>query len=92
METLDFRARSSLAKFAGTIVSITGALLVTLYKGLPITDTSMRTPLQLLSPPESNWILGGLLLACSAFCLALLIVLQVKKEKEDPIFSLSPRN
>lgn len=82
MEKLDLQTRSSLAKFSGTIVSIAGALMVTLYKGLPIMNTSTRTPLQLLSPPESSWIIGGFLLACSALFLSLLIIVQVKRERK----------
>ncbi|KAK4779660.1 hypothetical protein SAY87_015766 [Trapa incisa] len=84
METLDFRAWSSLAKLAGTIVSIAGALLVTLYKGLPITGTPVRTPLQLLTQPEPNWVLGGFLLACSAFSLSLLIIVQAWTIRDYP--------
>ncbi|OWM89624.1 WAT1-related protein At3g28050-like [Punica granatum] len=76
METLDLRVQSSLAKFTGTMVSITGALIVTLYKGFPIMNTSTSTTLQLVSPSEKSWIIGGFLLACSAFFLSLLIIVQ----------------
>ncbi|KAA8519152.1 hypothetical protein F0562_013374 [Nyssa sinensis] len=35
MEKVDCRSSSTLAKFMGTVVSITGAFIVTLYKGPP---------------------------------------------------------
>lgn len=79
MEKLDLRVQSSLAKCIGTIISIAGALVVTLYKGLPITSTSSpnsRQPNVLLSP-KSNWVLGGCLLATGSFCLAVLFIFQV---------------
>ncbi|KAA8533115.1 hypothetical protein F0562_033352 [Nyssa sinensis] len=59
MEKVDCRSSSSLAKSMGTVVSITGAFIVTLYKGPPI----LISPLQHLHMKLSKWIIGGLLLA-----------------------------
>ncbi|OWM89625.1 hypothetical protein CDL15_Pgr024373 [Punica granatum] len=84
MEMLDLRVQSSLAKFTRSIVSTTGALIVTLYKGLPIMNTSTSIPLQLVPPPEKNWMLGGFLLACSAFFLSLLIIVQTRLIRDYP--------
>lgn len=80
MENLDLKLRSSQAKSIGTVVSITGALIVTLYKGLPITPQPLQEkPLMswVLLSQKSNWLLGGFLLSISSFCLSLLIVVQV---------------
>ena len=64
----------------GTIVSITGALIVTLFKGLPITIASLPNKMadEFLLPIHSNWILGGFLLASAFFLLAVLYIVQVK--------------
>ncbi|XP_050231181.1 WAT1-related protein At3g28050-like [Mercurialis annua] len=81
MEKLELRLQSSQAKSIGTIVSVGGALFVTLYKGQPIalslgleTTSSLHGPL--LGIISSNWILGGILCAASALILALLLVVQ----------------
>ncbi|XP_054795287.1 WAT1-related protein At3g28050-like isoform X3 [Prosopis cineraria] len=87
MENLDLKLRSSQAKSIGTVVSITGALIVTLYKGLPITPEPLQEkPLMswVLLSQKSNWLLGGFLLSISSFCLSLLIVVQVWILKDYP--------
>ncbi|XP_059658546.1 WAT1-related protein At3g28050-like [Cornus florida] len=70
MEKLNLKAQSSQAKSIGTIISITGAFIVTFYKGQPITFFHS------LSSPQSNWIIGGFLFAVAAFFLALLYIVQ----------------
>ncbi|KAI8533760.1 hypothetical protein RHMOL_Rhmol10G0034000 [Rhododendron molle] len=64
MEKLAIRSSSSQAKIIGTVVSISGALVVTLYKGLPIILTppasiSLHCPLGSL---HSDWVIGSLFL------------------------------
>ncbi|TYG83478.1 hypothetical protein ES288_D01G170800v1 [Gossypium darwinii] len=63
MEKHEWRSTSSQAKVLGTTISILGAFVVTFYKG----PTILRLPHQLLSSPQINWVLGGLLLAVEAF-------------------------
>lgn len=80
MEKLDLGVQSSLAKCFGTMVSIAGALVVTLYKGLPITSASSPNS-QLndaLLSEQSTWVLGGILLALASLCLSTLFIVQVK--------------
>ncbi|XP_022726180.1 WAT1-related protein At5g40240-like isoform X4 [Durio zibethinus] len=69
MEQLEWRSTSSQAKFLGTVISITGAFVVTFYKGPIILSTQSLVvlPHQLLFSPQLNWVLGGLLLAAEAF-------------------------
>ncbi|XP_059656020.1 WAT1-related protein At3g28050-like [Cornus florida] len=78
MEKLNLKAQSSQAKSIGTIISITGAFIVTFYKGQPI--IFFRSASDLLHRPvlssQSNWIAGGFLLAVASFFLALLYVVQ----------------
>ncbi|WVZ12506.1 hypothetical protein V8G54_017036 [Vigna mungo] len=75
MEKLDLKLRSCQAKTIGTVVSIAGALTVTLYKGLPITSDEMRNNIFLSS--QSQWLLGGCILSTATFTASLLIVIQV---------------
>ncbi|KAL4353667.1 hypothetical protein GQ457_06G033840 [Hibiscus cannabinus] len=67
MEKVELRRAASQAKIIGTITSISGALLMAFYKG-PTVIPSSPSPsvLQLQRPLESsqsNWIIGGILLA-----------------------------
>ncbi|XP_028952208.2 WAT1-related protein At3g28050-like isoform X3 [Malus domestica] len=80
MERVYWRSSSSQAKVLGTIVSITGAFVVTFYKGLPIIrlSSSLASLLNqlILSSSKSNWILGGLFLAADALSTSLWYILQ----------------
>ncbi|XAR65034.1 hypothetical protein NMG60_11008984 [Bertholletia excelsa] len=66
MEDVDFRRSSTLAKTIGTIVSIIGAITVTLYKG----------PSILKNPSQSNLLLGGLLLTIDCLACGATIITQ----------------
>ncbi|XP_018720251.2 WAT1-related protein At5g40230 [Eucalyptus grandis] len=84
MEKIDLRVQSSMAKLVGTIVCIAGALTVTLYKGLPLTNGSPSMPQELPLQLQSSWIFGGFLLACAAFLVSLLLVVQTWIVKDYP--------
>ncbi|BFG16491.1 hypothetical protein CerSpe_027650 [Prunus speciosa] len=87
MEKLNWRSSSSQAKICGSIVSITGAFVVTFYKGLPIIQQSIslsNSPNQLLFSSQSNWILGGLFLAAEAFSTSLWFIMQAFIVKKYP--------
>jgi hypothetical protein len=79
MEKIDLRGTSSLAKILGTIVSISGAFVVTLYRGPPIViaqplSVSLHQPLNSL---KSDWVIGGLLLTAEYILLPLWYIVQV---------------
>ncbi|GAY36434.1 hypothetical protein CUMW_022040 [Citrus unshiu] len=76
MEKLDWKSSSSLAKSVGTIVLITGAFIMTYYKGPHLLMTSSPPNLSLqFFVPQTNWVIGGLLLAIDCvFTSAWLIV------------------
>ncbi|KAK8625501.1 hypothetical protein V6N13_090372 [Hibiscus sabdariffa] len=80
MEKLESRSTSSRAKVLGTIISITGAFVVTFYKGPTILGLSH----QLLSSPQIKWILGGLLLAIEAFMTSAWYIIQAMVMKKFP--------
>lgn len=74
MEKLDLRSSRSQIKIMGTLVSISGALVVTLYKGPPIpfsgnSHPSEPSPSTVLAT-ANNWVIGSLFLATASLCLA----------------------
>lgn len=82
MESVTFRSSSSQAKVLGAIVSISGAFLVTLYKGPRIISTppsSSSSVPQLLSSSNSNsnWVLGGLFLTTEYILVPMWYIVQV---------------
>ncbi|ONI19474.1 hypothetical protein PRUPE_3G280900 [Prunus persica] len=97
MEKLDLRKPTSHAKSLGTIVSVLGALIVTLYKGpallKPSSSPSCLTHHQprlsqqhhqpLLSQ-RSNWIFGGLLLAIQCLVSSTWNIAQAAAVKDYP--------
>ncbi|XP_030520891.1 WAT1-related protein At5g40240-like [Rhodamnia argentea] len=91
MEKVNWKSSSSQAKLVGTIASILGAFIVTLYKGPPILLSSSppssiqpRHLLFLLSR-RSNWILGGFLLAAEAFLISLWYIGQAFILRDYPV-------
>lgn len=85
MEKLDWRTKSSRAKMLGTLISISGAFVVTFYKGPALTNTqSSIAPTQLLFSSELQWIIGALLLAAQAFFISSLYILQTIVLKTFP--------
>lgn len=82
MEKLDVGSSISQIKIVGTVLSISGALLVTLYKGAPIgsfqTEPSTSQPLLSLLAETSNWVIGGLFLATSSLSFAVWNIAQVR--------------
>lgn len=80
METLDLRRSTSQAKALGAIVSVSGALTVTLYKGPAILKTLTDANLHRLQISEqSNWVVGGLMFSISSLLSAAWKVFQVKQ-------------
>ncbi|KAF8037157.1 hypothetical protein BT93_B0158 [Corymbia citriodora subsp. variegata] len=81
IETLNLRSSRSQIKILGTVVSISGALIVTLYKGpvigggisaVPYPDESLPTtqPNKALLADVPNWVIGGMFLAAAGLSLA----------------------
>jgi hypothetical protein len=80
MEQLDWRSSKSLAKSLGTIVSIAGAFIATLYKGVAILKGPSPANLsqQPLFSQDFNWILGGLFLSADCVMASAFLIVQVK--------------
>lgn len=86
MEQLDWKKFSSLAKSLGTIVSIAGAFIVTLYKGPALLKgvSSVNSSLQPLFSEDSNWILAGLFLAVDCIMASAYTIVQAFILKKYP--------
>ncbi|CAN6702670.1 unnamed protein product [Malus baccata var. baccata] len=90
LESAALRKRSSQAKILGTIVSLAGAFVVTLYKGPPIVfanqsqSLSLHQPLLNSTPTNPNWIVGGLLLTAEYILVPLWYIVQAQIMKEYP--------
>ncbi|KAL7261073.1 hypothetical protein ACSBR1_006676 [Camellia fascicularis] len=87
MEKLNLKVKGSQAKSIGSIISIIGAFIVTLYKGPSIifSSSSLSNSLhQLLLSPPPSWILGGFVLAVASFLKALLYIVQAWIIKDYP--------
>ncbi|KAF2308583.1 hypothetical protein GH714_010931 [Hevea brasiliensis] len=78
MERVAMKRRSSQAKVLGTIISIAGAFVVTLYKGPPIIIASSPSISldQSLQSPHPNWILGGIFLTAEYILVPLWYIVQ----------------
>lgn len=77
MEKLNLRSYTSQAKIVGTVVSISGALIATLYNGTSVTVSSDSSSLY--------WIIGGILLASQNFLLSFVLVSQAQIMMEYPV-------
>ena len=80
MENLALRSSITQAKIIGTLVSISGALVVVFYKAPTIISPSQSPSLSLHSPrgtSETKWVIGGLLLAVEYLLLSGCSILQV---------------
>ncbi|XP_024184556.1 WAT1-related protein At5g40240 isoform X2 [Rosa chinensis] len=77
MEKLDLRRSSCQAKVLGTIVSVSGAFIVILYKGSVIFSPS-NSPDQnfMMTLQQSKWVFGGLMLAMASVLKASWNILQ----------------
>ncbi|XP_022751891.1 WAT1-related protein At4g15540-like [Durio zibethinus] len=89
MEKVALRSSTTQAKIMGTIVSISGALVVVLYKGpkvfssSPLTSSSSSSSSVLLQwPPESsaqsNWVIGGVLIAVAYLLYSFWYIIQTQ--------------
>ncbi|GLT35478.1 hypothetical protein SLA2020_099270 [Shorea laevis] len=86
MEKVNFRRSSSQAKVLGAIVSVTGALAVTLYKGPPVLAATSSSNFlhQFLLFKDSRWIIGGFLLLLTSLSSATWTIFQTAAVKAYP--------
>ncbi|KAH6757791.1 hypothetical protein C2S51_038633 [Perilla frutescens var. frutescens] len=79
MEKLKYKSSSTAAKCMGTLVSIVGAVVATLYQGpslLGTTSPSQLITLITASSISSPWLIGGFLLTLDSIVSAIFIIAQ----------------
>uniref|UniRef100_A0ACD5Z7M6 Uncharacterized protein n=1 Tax=Avena sativa TaxID=4498 RepID=A0ACD5Z7M6_AVESA len=88
LESVDVRSKAGLAKIAGTLASVGGAILLSLYKGAALTHTTSSVQEQIASSSNNNskgrWMLGSALLVVNCITFALWMLLQGKLTKKYP--------
>ncbi|KAL0408623.1 UNVERIFIED_CONTAM: WAT1-related protein [Sesamum radiatum] len=86
MEKVACRSSSFLAKATGTVVSIAGAFVVTLYKGPQIVtlQSSSNLHYEYMGIPQLSWILGGLFLTVDCVVSSGFIIVQASILKNYP--------
>nr|XP_007140927.1 hypothetical protein PHAVU_008G152900g [Phaseolus vulgaris]ESW12921.1 hypothetical protein PHAVU_008G152900g [Phaseolus vulgaris] len=89
IEKVALRSSSTLAKILGSSISILGALIVLFYKG-PITfstpspQLSPTHPSPVVSASQTNWVLGGSLLAIEYLLVPIWYIVQTNIMKQYP--------
>ncbi|KAJ0798903.1 hypothetical protein HanLR1_Chr00c2495g0846201 [Helianthus annuus] len=85
MEVINIKHLTTQAKFIGTVVSIAGAIIMTLYQGPPIISSQLKSNISNnLLGPSSNWVLGGILLIIDAIFASMYMISQAIVLKKYP--------
>ncbi|XP_072995185.1 WAT1-related protein At3g30340-like [Typha latifolia] len=92
LERLDLKAKAGIAKVIGTLVCLFGAMLLTLYQGVALTNTStheLQAQHQATSTPPADpstkkWIFGSIALLAACFCWSLWFLIQSIIGKKYP--------
>ncbi|XP_076916563.1 WAT1-related protein At5g40230-like [Bidens hawaiensis] len=84
MEVINMKRGSTLAKFIGTLVSIAGAIIMTLYQG-PSLIPNLLHQQHLLLGQLSDWVLGGILLTIDAIFASMYIITQAIVLNKYPV-------
>uniref|UniRef100_A0A0E0CHN4 WAT1-related protein n=1 Tax=Oryza meridionalis TaxID=40149 RepID=A0A0E0CHN4_9ORYZ len=96
LETVDVRSKAGLAKVIGTLMSVGGATLLSLYKGAALTRTTSSVQEHSAkgitssssSISKERWMLGSVLLVLNCISFSLWMLLQGKLTKKYPaVFS-----
>lgn len=88
MEPLKVKSTAGAAKIAGTLMSLAGLLLLSLYKGVPLTHQEAAA----LSPAthhadgsgDRSWMLGTMALLANCLCFSFWLLLQTRLTKKYP--------
>ncbi|KAI4963541.1 hypothetical protein ZWY2020_011405 [Hordeum vulgare] len=92
MEPLKLKSMAGAAKIVGTLTSLAGLLLLSLYKGVPLTHqaTTAHGPAAHHAAAASNgsgnrsWMLGTVALLFNCLCFSFWLLLQTKLTKKYP--------
>lgn len=91
LETVNIKNKAGLAKIIGALLALIGAMVLTLYKGVPLTHktTHQIRPLHTTNIGTNNspkkWMLGSIALLGNAFSFSFWMLLQSKVTKKYPV-------
>ncbi|KAM3317808.1 hypothetical protein ACQJBY_035492 [Aegilops geniculata] len=89
MEPLKLKSMAGAAKITGTLTSLAGLLLLSLYKGVPLTHATALGPAAHHAAPSDSsgnrsWMLGTIALLFNCLCFSFWLLLQTKLTKKYP--------
>lgn len=87
VESLNMKNKAGAAKIAGTLMSFAGVMLLTLYKGVPLTHQAVPLGQHAAAEAESgkkSWTLGTIALLANGLCFSFWLLLQSKLTKKYP--------
>ncbi|XVF47817.1 hypothetical protein PTKIN_Ptkin03bG0141400 [Pterospermum kingtungense] len=84
LEKVNIRSLKSIAKVAGTVICVTGAIFMALLRGPKLLNTQMLPSKSIFGSECEHWLLGCLFLFGSATCWSLWLILQVPASASYP--------
>ncbi|XP_054790494.1 WAT1-related protein At4g30420-like isoform X2 [Prosopis cineraria] len=85
MERVNLRSSRSVAKIAGTLMCVSGAVSIALLKGPKLLNSYLLLPEPVMeSGDDQNWLLGWISLFASCFLWAIWLILQVPTTASHP--------
>lgn len=92
LESANMRSKAGRGKVFGTVVCVGGAMLLTLYKGIPLTNTSHSQAVAYNNQPSSlvshqkahRWTVGSILMLGACVCWSSWFLLQAKIGESFP--------
>ncbi|KAJ8748560.1 hypothetical protein K2173_003461 [Erythroxylum novogranatense] len=83
-ETVNMKSKTGRAKVLGALVCMSGAILLILYKGFPITNPHSRPNTMTVEKGTQRWIAGSMLLLAGSTTWASWFLMQAKIGKSYP--------
>ncbi|XP_051195811.1 WAT1-related protein At3g30340 [Lolium perenne] len=88
MEPLKVKSTAGAAKIAGTLMSLAGLLLLSLYKGVPLTHQEAASLIPATHHADGSgdrsWMLGTMALLANCLCFSFWLLLQTRLTKKYP--------
>ncbi|EOA21122.1 hypothetical protein CARUB_v10001462mg [Capsella rubella] len=84
VEKLNMKSKAVMGMGMGTLICIGGALLLTMYKGVPLTKYHKLETHQLMKHKPENWVIGCVLLFAGSSCFGSWMLIQSKVNEKYP--------
>ncbi|XVF34316.1 hypothetical protein REPUB_Repub18cG0049200 [Reevesia pubescens] len=84
LEKVNIRSLRSIAKIAGTVICVTGAIFMALLRGPKLLNAQILPANSLFESEDEHWLLGCLFLFGSSACWSLWLILQVPASASYP--------